>query len=342
MSESPEDCYDLESDDETCQACGGDGYIHDCGEDTCCCADPDEKGQQYTRRGKPSSVLCHGQAGFIELLPLLGLALLLSVGLLSHVVETGRINADESRTGFSVSKVFVVTKPERGFLLFPKTIKVSNSAVNKQWPLPGLHAWPVLGVDANILVWSAESTSRESEAAGGDNAADHMPLGQIWFGLNRAFDDQRLRNLDESSRQASGVGQFNDHRQRLIGQPFQPDVLDGKMRPLDSTRGAQRQLVNLVFFPRDPANSEGQQESGKRQQRLRSRVTGLRDCGVYFGLPQGVIWLLAAGLGAGVAGGVCLVAALRRRRYVLASGCVAAVCWCGLLVHDWVLATHCI
>lgn len=29
-------------DAETCWACGGDGYIHDCGEDTCCCAHPDE------------------------------------------------------------------------------------------------------------------------------------------------------------------------------------------------------------------------------------------------------------------------------------------------------------
>jgi hypothetical protein len=29
--ESAEDCYD----------CGGDGLVHDCGEDTCCCARPD-------------------------------------------------------------------------------------------------------------------------------------------------------------------------------------------------------------------------------------------------------------------------------------------------------------
>lgn len=41
--------YDIEcaceSDDEpedvdTCSVCGGDGLVHDCGEDTCCCADP--------------------------------------------------------------------------------------------------------------------------------------------------------------------------------------------------------------------------------------------------------------------------------------------------------------
>lgn len=43
MSESPEDCYDLESDDEGCDRCGGEGYFHDCGEDTCCCGDdPDD------------------------------------------------------------------------------------------------------------------------------------------------------------------------------------------------------------------------------------------------------------------------------------------------------------
>lgn len=41
MSESPEDCYDLPSDD-GCDYCHGEGYIHDCGEDTCCCANPDE------------------------------------------------------------------------------------------------------------------------------------------------------------------------------------------------------------------------------------------------------------------------------------------------------------
>lgn len=27
-------------DDDTCQRCGGEGGYHDCGEDTCCCADP--------------------------------------------------------------------------------------------------------------------------------------------------------------------------------------------------------------------------------------------------------------------------------------------------------------
>jgi len=28
-------------DREECWACGGEGYYHDCGEDTCCCADPE-------------------------------------------------------------------------------------------------------------------------------------------------------------------------------------------------------------------------------------------------------------------------------------------------------------
>jgi len=28
---------------EECWDCGGVGFYHDCGEDTCCCADPDEQ-----------------------------------------------------------------------------------------------------------------------------------------------------------------------------------------------------------------------------------------------------------------------------------------------------------
>lgn len=28
-------------DREECWACNGEGYYHDCGEDTCCCADPE-------------------------------------------------------------------------------------------------------------------------------------------------------------------------------------------------------------------------------------------------------------------------------------------------------------
>lgn len=33
-------CERDDYDDDTCQRCGGDGLIHDCIEDTCCCADP--------------------------------------------------------------------------------------------------------------------------------------------------------------------------------------------------------------------------------------------------------------------------------------------------------------
>jgi hypothetical protein len=40
MNESPEDCFD--SEDELCDACDGEGFYHDCGDDTCCCANPDE------------------------------------------------------------------------------------------------------------------------------------------------------------------------------------------------------------------------------------------------------------------------------------------------------------
>lgn len=31
---------DYDDDDDTCQACGGEGYDPDCGEDTCCCLEP--------------------------------------------------------------------------------------------------------------------------------------------------------------------------------------------------------------------------------------------------------------------------------------------------------------
>jgi hypothetical protein len=36
--------YDREEPDdyrECCDACGGDGFYHDCGDDTCCCLNPD-------------------------------------------------------------------------------------------------------------------------------------------------------------------------------------------------------------------------------------------------------------------------------------------------------------
>ncbi len=36
-----DDCGD--SGWEECWECAGVGWVHDCGEDTCCCADPDEQ-----------------------------------------------------------------------------------------------------------------------------------------------------------------------------------------------------------------------------------------------------------------------------------------------------------
>jgi len=45
MSEQPNDDnypYDDEELD-TCFHCGGEGFYHDCGEDTCCCADPESQ-----------------------------------------------------------------------------------------------------------------------------------------------------------------------------------------------------------------------------------------------------------------------------------------------------------
>ena len=48
MSESPEDYYDVESDDDTCQRCSGLGSYHDCGEDTCCCEDTDDPADLVT------------------------------------------------------------------------------------------------------------------------------------------------------------------------------------------------------------------------------------------------------------------------------------------------------
>lgn len=34
-------CNGYEPEDDTCQRCGGDGLIHDCVEDACCCPDPE-------------------------------------------------------------------------------------------------------------------------------------------------------------------------------------------------------------------------------------------------------------------------------------------------------------
>ena len=40
--EQAEAMYDDLMDHETCVNCGGSGGFHDCGDDSCCCLDPDE------------------------------------------------------------------------------------------------------------------------------------------------------------------------------------------------------------------------------------------------------------------------------------------------------------
>jgi len=41
MNEQVDDDFP-DDEEETCWACDGDGFYHDCGEDSCCCANPDE------------------------------------------------------------------------------------------------------------------------------------------------------------------------------------------------------------------------------------------------------------------------------------------------------------
>ena len=44
MNESQDERDDdaVPNDHEPCWACDGEGFYHDCGEDTCCCANPEE------------------------------------------------------------------------------------------------------------------------------------------------------------------------------------------------------------------------------------------------------------------------------------------------------------
>lgn len=43
FDEDEYDEYDDDDfDDDCCFSCHGEGWCHDCGEDTCCCANPDE------------------------------------------------------------------------------------------------------------------------------------------------------------------------------------------------------------------------------------------------------------------------------------------------------------
>lgn len=54
-----EQCGCCERVSEPCDQCGGDGvYGHDCGEDTCCCADPDEATEECD--------LCGGRGYFMR------------------------------------------------------------------------------------------------------------------------------------------------------------------------------------------------------------------------------------------------------------------------------------
>lgn len=39
-----------------CWSCGGEGGYHDCGEDCCCCLDPDEPNETCD--------ICHGKGGW--------------------------------------------------------------------------------------------------------------------------------------------------------------------------------------------------------------------------------------------------------------------------------------
>jgi hypothetical protein len=34
--------WEEDDEEQVCWTCHGDGFYHDCGEDTCCCANPDE------------------------------------------------------------------------------------------------------------------------------------------------------------------------------------------------------------------------------------------------------------------------------------------------------------
>lgn len=54
MSEERCECCAVEW--EECWACAGDGYLgHDCGEDTCCCLDPEDN---------IVCDVCHGEGGY--------------------------------------------------------------------------------------------------------------------------------------------------------------------------------------------------------------------------------------------------------------------------------------
>jgi hypothetical protein len=39
--DQPDDAFEDDEDEAVCCHCWGEGYVHDCGEDTCCCAEPE-------------------------------------------------------------------------------------------------------------------------------------------------------------------------------------------------------------------------------------------------------------------------------------------------------------
>ena len=54
------DCCSLAG--ESCEQCGGDGvYGHDCGEDTCCCLDPEDNVICDACYGKGFWLICRGK-----------------------------------------------------------------------------------------------------------------------------------------------------------------------------------------------------------------------------------------------------------------------------------------
>lgn len=59
--EAVEECplchYEMEHVD--CDHCSGDGGFHDCGEDTCCCADPDDDLNEQCEQ-------CNGHGGYMQ------------------------------------------------------------------------------------------------------------------------------------------------------------------------------------------------------------------------------------------------------------------------------------
>lgn len=59
-----EECGCCEMVTEPCQQCGGDGvYGHDCGEDCCCCADPEESEPCDLCGGRGYFGVCIGNCG---------------------------------------------------------------------------------------------------------------------------------------------------------------------------------------------------------------------------------------------------------------------------------------